>query len=201
MVLNNTLWEELLYGLQSETWVQTAMGHVAQGLSEMMQKPIYNDQPHVLRMPLSEVPLPIGSPRAEMVGVYLEIESGLRGWTLLILPVNLALNLTDVVMGQPSGTSVELGEVERSALAEVGNLTLTYFLNAVAELTGQCEDLLPSPPGVIVDMLGAILDLLVIPAAEFGDELTILETTFQNKTQTIEIRFWVMPDLSRSQRY
>jgi chemotaxis protein CheC len=129
-----------------------------------------------------------------MIGVYLLIGGGLRGQAILILPLPSALNLVDLLMGEPPGTATELGEMERSALGEVGNLIVSYFLSAVADLVGMPQLLRPSPPAVMVDMLGAILDVIITPVAAVRDDLLIVETAFEGVQGTVQARFWVLPD-------
>jgi chemotaxis protein CheC len=127
-----------------------------------------------------------------MVGIYLLMQGDLNGQAIMIFPLDSALNLADLLLDAPPGTATSLGELERSALAEVGNLTVSYFLNAMSALTG--KPLRPSPPAVMVDMLGAILDVVAVSAAATSDELLIVETMLQEPDGDVQGRFWVMPD-------
>ena len=130
-----------------------------------------------------------------MVGVYLVMSGGLHGQALLILSITSALHLADLLLGKPPGTATELGAVERSALAEIGNLAVSAFLNTMAAQNPQSPRLLrPSPQAVMVDMLGAILNVIVTPVAAVRDDLLIIETDFKDARETIQGRFWVMPD-------
>lgn len=45
----------------------------------------------------------------------------------------LTLAFADLTMGQPIGTTRSLGEMERSALVEMGNVTRSLFPNALSE--------------------------------------------------------------------
>jgi len=85
--------------------------------------------------------------------------------------------------------------VERSALAEVGNLAVSTFLNTMAVQNPQSPELLrPSPPAVMVDMLGAILNVIVTPVAAVRDDLLVVDTNFVNAKKTMYGRFWIIPD-------
>jgi len=184
----------LINGPHSRVLLHTTMESVACSLTDMMGNIIINGTPKVKRLPIAKVTVSTGSPETKVVGVYLEMESGLRGRVILILPTGFALNLVDMVMEAPRGTANSLGLLERSVLAEVGNLTLAYFLNAIADLTDESEMLQPSPPTVVVDMLGAILNIVVAPAAVVRDDLLIIETVFIDIAKSIQFRFWVLPD-------
>jgi chemotaxis protein CheC len=116
----------------------------------------------------------VGDPESEMVGIYLLMKGDLSGQAILIFPLASALNLADALLDAPLGTSSSLGDLECSALAEAGNLTVSYFLNAMAALTG--IPLRPSPPAVMVDMLGAILNVVITSLAATSDDLLMIET-------------------------
>lgn len=194
MTTQEDIWQRLIVGEESETLLRNAMRRVAQGLSEMINQPITGNAPRIKQIPIAQVATNAGAPDAEMVGIYLRIESGLRGQAIMILPLTFALNLIDMVMANPRGSSQSLGMVERSALGEVGNLTLSYFLNAVVALTDEAEMLQPSPPVVMVDMLGAILSIIAAPAAFMSDSLLVIETIFQDVARSIWVRLWILPD-------
>ena len=175
--------------------VSAGMENAARGLSGMLGRTITTGTSQAKIVSFSELYKDIGHPETGMVGIYLLMKGDLSGQAILILTVESALDMVDLLMEDPPGTSTSLGDLERSALGEVGNLTVAYFLNAMSSLTGR--DLRPSPPAVMADMLGAILNVLATTAGMTGDELLIIETVIQDpKDKLVEARFWVIPDLS-----
>jgi chemotaxis protein CheC len=169
------------------------MQHAARNLSEIMGRTITIEVLVVETVPISQVASYAGSPEAETAGIYLLIDGDLRGQTIMILPVSDALFLVDSLMGVPAGTTRSLGNLERSALAEVGNLIVSGFVNEVATLTGL--SLRPTPPAVTVDMLGAIVSVIPTSAAAVSDELLIVETNFVESERIVQAYFWVVPEL------
>jgi len=187
------IWQRLV-GVGSQHTLATVMNKVVGPLSTMTNLVFTVENSRVDRIPLSAVATEAGDPECEMVGVYLRMEDGLRGHALLVLPIANALHLVDALLDQRLGTSTTLGYTERSALAEVGNVLVAYFLNAVAEMVAADFPLRPSPPAVAVDMLGAILNTLVIPLAGIHDDLLAARATLADITGAIQARFWVLPD-------
>lgn len=185
------LWNEIASEAKLEDILQAALQNAAKGLSEMVGRPINIDTPRVEAIPIEQVPTCVGDPETAMVGVYLLMEGDLPGQVILMLPLTEALYLVDLLLGESPGTTTSLGDLERSALAETGNLTVSFFLNEVASLTGSSSR--PSPPAVMVDMLGAILDVIASPIAAVSDNLMIVETVFQEPERTVVAHFWVMP--------
>ncbi len=174
-----------------EELLPVAMQHAAGGLSEMVGHRITIDVPRVETVPIAQVADYAGGPEAEMVGIYLLIDGEMPGQAILMAPLDDALRLVDMLLGEPEGTTTQLGDLERSALAEAGNLTVSYFLNEIATLTGVSSR--PSPPAVMVDMLRAILDVVAVPVASYTDELVIVETVFKQPQRTVGVHFWVLP--------
>ena len=114
------------------------------------------------------------------------------GQALLMLPLKDAFYLVDLLMEVAPGTTSELDDLTRSALAEIGNVMLAGFLNAVSESTGRSAR--PSPPAVVVDMHGTLMDLLASSVAAVSDEMMFIETVFKDADKVIEVCFWVLPD-------
>ena len=187
-----SFWNDVMTASQSDSVLHAAMYHAASGLSDMVGRSIDIDILHVETVPISQVMTYAGSPEAEMVGVYLLIGGDLPGQAILMLTLDDALRLVDLLIGVPPGTTTGLGDLERSALAEVGNLTVSFFLNEMATLTGM--PLRPSPPAVMVDMLGAILDVVATSVAAVSDDLRIVETVFKDAGRIVQVRFWLLPD-------
>ncbi|HDQ72104.1 MAG TPA: hypothetical protein ENN19_08410 [Chloroflexi bacterium] len=189
-----SIWRSLVSEPHSLAKLNKVMWRVANGLSEATGRRFNNDFPSVDRVPIAQVPVRAGGPEEKMVGVYLIIGGGLRGQALFILSMNGALNLADLMLGNQPGVSTQLGVIERSALSELGNMALSYFLNGVASLDNMPDLLRPSPPAVMVDMLGAILNVVLTPVAAVRDDLLIIETAFSDSAKLVDGRFWVLPD-------
>ncbi len=188
------IWNKLISGPNSDFMRRRVVWRVMSGLSEITGRAISNDDPVVEKIRISQVPERAGGPEERMVGIYVVIAGALRGQALLILPMDSAMHLADFMMGSQLGTATELGVMERSALSEIGNLVVSHFLNGIASLEEMPDLLRPSPPAVMVDMLGAILNVIITPVAAVRDDLVIIETDFRDIRGTVQGRLWVLPD-------
>jgi chemotaxis protein CheC len=184
--------------------LQAAMHGAARGLSGLARHPIHVTTLRLETVPIAQVATHAGDPETEVVGIYLVMEGDCSGQAILMLSLASALNLADALLNVTPGTSTHLGEMERSALAEAGNLMVSYFLNAVATFLKRPRLLQPSPPAVMVDMLGAVLDEVMTPVAVVSDDLTIAEAAFAQgastdggSDRTIQVHFWVLPDAAQ----
>lgn len=191
MTTPSLLFDEALRSLL-EALASEGVQNAAQGLSEMVGEKLTFSQPTVSLVPFTAIPMLLGGPEEEAVGIYLRSEGEMAAQMMLVLPYPKALELVDLLMGTPPGSTQHLGQLERSALAEVGNLVGSFFLNAVAEITGRSSR--PSPPAVMVDMIGAILDIIIATAGDVGEHVPMIQTSFLRQGWEVEANFWVVPD-------
>lgn len=167
--------------------------NAAKGFAGMVGQMLHVVDSKVCAVSLQEIASTLGGPEMDAVGIYLRVEGEIRGQIMLILPYQKALELTDLVMDLPFGTTKTLGSLERSALAEIGNLTGTFFLNAVSELTGITSR--PTPPAVMVDMVGAIMDVIIATMGRVEQNVLMFQSTFAFANRETNADFWIIPDL------
>ena len=168
------------------------VSNAAKGISQMVGKFVTVTEPVIRIIPFHEISSILGGPETETVGIYSKIDGKISGQMMMIVPYKKSLELVDLMVGIPEGTTRELGKIEKSALAELGNLTGSYFLNAIADSTG--FDTRPSPPAVIVDMIGAILDILIATSDSLSDSVLMIQATFLHPDRDTEAEFWIIPD-------
>lgn len=161
----------------------------SEALSAMTTGGIHLKDPRLEFLPLTEVPSVAGGPATVVAAVYVGIEGDLSGHVMILFRSESALRVVDMLMEQPAGTTSELDELGASALAEVGNVVGSAFLNALSDRTGLT--IVPTTPAVVVDMAGAILQAVVTELYLNGDEVLMVETTFNEE---VPGHYLLMPD-------
>ncbi|MBN1937635.1 MAG: chemotaxis protein CheC [Anaerolineae bacterium] len=192
MKRRSSLWDDIVADPHGETRLATIQEYVTYKLSSLAGRQFHHQVTPIQTIPLTEITTHAGDPEARMVGIYLQIHGDMEGQSILLLSPQNALTLASWMMDEMPR---ELGLIERSALGEAGNIVLSGFLNAMARVARIPQRIFPSPPAVMVDMLGAILSLLVVPVSTKNDELMIIETIFDTSDHAVQIRFWILPDL------
>jgi len=99
----------------------------------------------------------------------------------------------DMQMGLLRGSTQHLEDIERSVIEEMGNITGSYFLNALADATNLT--LAISPPVVMLDMVGAILGIALSEIMQRQDDIIAVNTTFGSSNQQVSGTFLVMPTM------
>lgn len=170
----------------------SAVQSAANALSEMALREITAVSPDVRMVDLSHLSMVAGDPERSVVAVYLGIEGDIPGHILIAFSEAMALGLVDMLLGQPEGTTTELGELEISALAECGNVAGSFFLTTIADWSGLT--LPPTPPVVIHEMCGAILGTLAGELAlQEHDQAMVIDAQFTCDGQVVDASFFMFP--------
>ena len=111
---------------------------------------------------------------------------------VVVYQPEVAFGLVDLLLDQPPGTTKELTDMENSTLGEVGNIMGSFFLNYLSDTTG--HRLKPSPPAVMMDMAGAVLDATLANILAVSDETYIVDTVFGTNDRQVSGTFMIIPD-------
>jgi len=188
--------EQLLTKEKMSVWtglVSKGISNALNGLSLMVGHQISVTGLDLRWLPIKEATGVVGGPEEEGIGIYLAIEGDATGHLLLMHDVSIAYKLIDIQLGIPLGETASMGEMERSVLGEMGNITGSYFLNALAD-TGDMV-LMPSPPAVIVDMSRAIMNIPLSYIMEEQDDALMVKATFCVGNQPLDGSFMVLPTM------
>lgn len=160
-------------------------------LSTMIGQEVAVEDLRLRKVSMDEVARLMGGREALTVGIYLTVSGSANGHMMLMYQPAIALGFVDLLLGQEIGMTNELGEMERSALGEMGNVVGSSFLNAMADAANL--RLMPSPPNVTMDMAGALLDIIAVDIMLNQDDAYIAETTFRTADQRMSGLFFVIP--------
>lgn len=169
-------------------------GNAATALAQMVQKKIDMNVPEVSITPITQVPELVGGEDRHVVGIYLQVEGSVQANILFMLTLDEACLLVDLLMGRNPGETAfnTIGEIETSAIMEVGNILAATYLNALAAFTRLT--LIPSVPALGIDMAGAVLDAVLAQFGQVADHVMVLETCFQKEGQDVVGQFFLLPE-------
>lgn len=177
-----------------QAWVDLStkgMVSAVGGLSQMLGREISVSHIGTRRVALREAAGLFGGADAPTAAIYLGMSGDATGHMVLVYPPAIAFQLVDLALGDAPGTANSLAEMERSVLGEIGNVMGSSFLNTVADVTG--VSIRVSPPAVMLDMAGAVLDAALADVMVHGDEAVVVEMTFGTPDHEVRGTFLVMP--------
>ena len=168
------------------------------GLSKMIGRDVEIRSFEVGRTPATAIPGLLGSLEEQMVGIYLGADGTVGGRVLLadghimlMCDPGTAHTLVDLLVGEPADEADSFGEMELSALGEMGNVVGSLFLNSLANDIGMA--LRHSPPAVKIDMASALLDVIAAEVLQTRDEAFVVETVFRASDCDVAGEFIVVP--------
>ena len=168
-------------------------GNAATSLSALIGTPIRISQPEVRIMGYNEAIDWIGGPEPITAGVLVGMSNQLSGIMLSVQQLDFVNLVLESMMGKTIQDYMELDEMGRSALTEVGNIMISTFINALSGLAGIDIDL--TVPAFTVDMQGAIM---AVPMAEYGGQSNYIMTIGGNficNGKEIPCRLLLSPDI------
>jgi chemotaxis protein CheC len=156
---------------------RTGMEKATEALSALAGKTIVSSVQRVRVIPFEEVPLLLGDPEQVIFAVQLKISGDITGYFIMVFFFEDALRLINTLTcGNCQGFD-DLGELEISAISEVGNILSSSYLHAIEDYTGL--QVMPEPPFTAVDMAAGVLTSALAPLAEAGYEIISLEARFE----------------------
>ncbi|HXE57165.1 MAG TPA: chemotaxis protein CheC [Gemmatimonadales bacterium] len=171
-------------------------GHAATALSQMTNRTIMISIPEVNITPLEEVGELLGQPDDVIAAVLMHMLGDLTGRTLVVFPEAAARGLCDMLLRRPEGTTTEFGPMEQSGLKEAGNILSSAYMNALSDFMGMM--LIPSVPGLVIDLCGAVLTTTYLNFGHDRDYVFCIETEFRflDTGKQLHGHFLLLPDLA-----
>ena len=174
-------------------------GNAATALSQLLSCMIDMDVPKADLVSIYSIPEYYGNPDATVAAVFVR-SLGEFGCSLIFIQDEEHSNMmVDLLLKQQFGDSVPSDlpqDMLDSAIAEVGNIILSSFLNAINMLIGTQHQI--TPPGVAHDMMASVLDVVASIFGQMGDMAVLVNTALRvggaGSEQDISGNIVMLPD-------
>ncbi len=168
-------------------------GNASTSLAMMINEAIRLAVPETRIVALDELSLATSAGLEEVVvSAYVAFEGDARGCLLLLFKQEQALSLLELLGLGGAGDVLELGELEKSAISETGNIIASTYLKALATFTKL--ELLPEPPGVAVGMSGAGLDTVGAHRGQFADAALVIQMNLHSDEADLGLELFMIPN-------
>jgi chemotaxis protein CheC len=167
--------------------------HAATTLSQMLGSSVEMSVPAIKAIDISELGNYMGEEAAALVAFELQGDIPHWGYIVFYISRESAIRLTNTMLGLTE-MDRPMNEMDESALLESGNIMVSAFLDATAELLGFV--MLPSPPALTVDMAHAAMSSLVAQMGEEVDEVLLFSTGLVCEEHKIDSDIIMMPENS-----
>ncbi|RPI39499.1 MAG: chemotaxis protein CheC [Methanoregulaceae archaeon] len=165
--------------------------HAATTLSQMLGSTVQMSVPGIKAVDIAELGNYMGEESAAMVAFELQGEIQHGGFIIFYITRESAIRLTNTMLGL-TDMNRPMNEMDESALIEVGNIMVSAFLDATAELLGFV--MIPSPPAMTIDMVHAAMSSLIAGMGEEIDEVLLFSTELTCEEHKIDSDIIMMPE-------
>jgi chemotaxis protein CheC len=160
-------------------------GHAVTALSTMINKLVNITVPEVYVESIGKVVSLLGNPEEEVAAAYVGYHGELDGGAMVIFDASSTHGLIQTL----TGSDMELADpMSVSVIQEIGNILVGSFISALASFFG--NTIYAEPPGVAVDMLGAVLNVLLSEIGQHADYIIMAKTTIS--IEDVNIRGWIV---------
>lgn len=167
-------------------------GNAITSLSQMMGTPLAISSPSLRLAQLQEVYAQLEASQKVETGILVEMKGEVTGMFLFLIDENFTNVILDSLLGQSQRDILHLGELERSALSELGNIMCGSYIRALSTMMNVEIDV--SVPSLCVDMGGAILSVPLARLMSKSTEILLIENQFQIDKGSFAGRILFFPD-------
>lgn len=165
---------------ESKKVIKAGLLKAGEALSEIVERRFNPAEISVTYHDPFELPSLSENPETPVAAAFYQVEGDLSGFLLLVFPTDEAEAIAQVLLG-PEAADEALVD---SALGEIGNIVGSSFLNYLADYFSIYAA--PTPPQVVRDMLGALMETLAaVAAAEGRTQVPVIRTTFAQEEGTV----------------
>lgn len=168
-------------------------GNAATSLSEMLGERIEISVPEVNILGFNEAVTFLGGAETIVAGILSQIYGEINGVILFTMEKEFINEMLKKLMDTEIDDSYNLGEIESSALVEIGNILISSFVIAISKFMDIKINL--SVPVMSLNMLGGILSAPMAEAGMTSDKIMILKGNFIISNKELQSNLIVLPDV------
>lgn len=174
--------------------VNIGASHASTALSQMLNKRVMISVPEALVDSIDNIVKTMGSNDDKVSAVVMRVLGDAPGILSFLFPGGCDYQLARLVMGEStkSGNGI-MGDIEKSAITEVGNILAGASLTALSKFLD--GSFLQSVSQVVQDMLGSIFNSVLAELAQSAEDVLVFKISFMIEGEDIktELAFFLDP--------
>ncbi len=146
-------------------------GNAATSLAQLIGEIVNISVPKVNVVAIENVAESLGGPEKQVYIIYLEVTKEMKGTMLTIFSQETAVFFVSKLLGS---SDIDMAsDIAQSALKEVGSILCGSYLSALSQLVAMSS--VASVPAMAFDMLGAMLDFVLVEIGQIADEVFLVD--------------------------
>ena len=168
-------------------------GNAATSLAGMLNTRVDMNIPTVKILDIEELASTIGGPEKQVMGILFSLDEDFKGMMMYITEKKFTHLVLNILMNKQFESFEDLGEIDISAIKEVGNIMVSSYIGAIAQMTNMKIAL--SPPSIAIDMVGALLNVPAVEIEKYGDEALFIQDGFIDGDNEVTSYLLMIPEV------
>jgi len=164
--------------------------HAATALSKMVEETVSAKLLAARMTSLADLPTLVGDRETMVSGIYLPVTGDLSGSLLMVFPQKSAFLLVDMMFKKKLGTTKELGEMDKSALSEAGNILAGNCLTALSHMLGM--HLVEHVPDFAHGMVGALIENVAVAFGQKAERALIIQVELSTEEKVKVVGYFFL---------
>lgn len=170
--------------------LETAARKSAESISKMLGTSVNTEILNIYTNPMDLVEKEIEKENLGII-LYSELKEGEGGISLFVMDEKSAMKISGRLLGKSDEASKDLGNDERSALREIGNILLGNFLAEIGDYFD--IPILHTPPELKHDMIGVYLENLLSYSEGLESNAIMSEVKIAARGVGVKGRYILLP--------
>ncbi len=154
--------------------VNIGVGNAVTSLSKMIDTEVKIEVPALKVELIEKVPEVSGGPDTIVSGVIMQVTGDIEGYIMMILPEEAAQTICEIITREER-TDI-LSPLNQSLIEEVGHILAGSYVSSLSDFLDL--NIKISPPVQTFDMLGAIIDHILIEMSKKVEHALLFDTLF-----------------------
>lgn len=154
--------------------VNIGVGNAVTSLSKMIETGVKIEVPDFKVELIEDVPEVLGGPANVVSGVIMQVTGDVEGYIMMMLPKEAAQTICKIITHEEN-TDI-LTPLNQSLLEEVGHILAGSYVSSLSDFLGL--NIKISTPMQTFDMLGAIIDQILIEMSQKVEHALLFDTLF-----------------------
>ncbi len=178
--------------------VNIGAGNASTALSTMLGKKIQMNVPEATVGPIEKVQQFLGSKDDTVLAVFLKMYGDANGAMVMIFSPKSALAFAKLLTKKDKADIDEFDEEDLSAMREIGNILLGASITALSKFLDM--NILHTIPDAVVDMLGAIMDSVIVEIGQEEEKALSFKVTLSIEEEGVDGDLYFLFDSNSTAR-
>lgn len=168
-------------------------GNAATALSQLLDMKVDMTPPTVKLLNIYDAAGALGGLERAVLSILVRLTGDIDAVMMFVMEEEFISSILQILIGDGQLEPMNMSELKRSAISEIGNIMIAAYAKSIAEISGMFIQI--SVPAVTYDYVGSILS---VPAVEMGavsDKILFIQDDYFGASETSSANMMLVPSI------